>query len=199
MTRAGVGRVGIEGRAWWARGYGAAKGSGGAWGVWGGGGGGGGGGPLVGHVCLGVATIAAGHAESGSVSRRKFRAARNSVRWVRWSSQASHVLRRSGGWIFGLFQFNAHTAGLRQPLAEQIGMSAVTLKVSQTLVLSHQGQPEDGANRKERRRVGEVWCAGRPRGKPPGDEGNVNHEFSFMTRPTPVPVRPNRAIVGSLT
>ena len=58
---------------------------------------------------------------SGSTSRRKPRADRNVDRCSRCSSHASHVLRRDGSWIFGLFQRSAVVAGRPQPRAEHLG------------------------------------------------------------------------------
>ncbi|CAM5253359.1 Cation/acetate symporter ActP [Streptomyces fumanus] len=49
------------------------------------------------------------------------RTPRNCDRCSRCSSQASQVLRRSGVCSLGLFQASTHTAGVRQPLAEQMG------------------------------------------------------------------------------
>jgi hypothetical protein len=56
---------------------------------------------------------------NGSTSRRNDRRSRKSDKLSLCSSQASQVLRRSGVWIFGLFQRNAQVAGRPQPLAEQ--------------------------------------------------------------------------------
>jgi hypothetical protein len=60
------------------------------------------------------------HGVNGSTSRRNDRRSRKSDKLSLCSSQASQVLRRSGVWIFGLFQRNAQVARLLQPLAEQV-------------------------------------------------------------------------------
>ncbi len=65
----------------------------------------------------------ASHSSKRTTSFRKPRTPRNCARCSRCSSQASHVLRRSGVWIFGLFQASTHSAGARQPFAEQMGVS----------------------------------------------------------------------------
>jgi hypothetical protein len=57
--------------------------------------------------------------QRGSISRRKPRADRNWLRVSRCSAQASQCLRRSGGWILGLFQPRSYVAGCWQPRAEQ--------------------------------------------------------------------------------
>lgn len=60
------------------------------------------------------------HRVNGSTSRRNDRRSRKSDKLSLCSAHASQVLRRSGVWIFGLFQRNAQVAGLPQPLAEQV-------------------------------------------------------------------------------
>src|SRR5690625_2951797 len=57
---------------------------------------------------------------TGMVSFRKSRAPRKSPKYSRWSSHASHTLRRSGVCSFGLFQRRAQTASERQPRAEHL-------------------------------------------------------------------------------
>src|SRR5947208_15191223 len=63
------------------------------------------------------------HALNGSTSRRNDLRSRKSDKLALCSSQASQVLRRSGVWIFGLFQRTAQVAGLPHPLAEQVAGS----------------------------------------------------------------------------
>ena len=57
--------------------------------------------------------------ERPSTSRRNPRADRKALSESRCSAQASQCLRRSGGWILGLFHPRSYVAGRRQPLAEQ--------------------------------------------------------------------------------
>ncbi len=61
------------------------------------------------------------HSASVCVSRRKPRASRNSLSGPLCSSQAVHVLRRSGVCSLGLFHASTQTASARQPFAEHTG------------------------------------------------------------------------------
>ena len=67
------------------------------------------------------------HEAFGSTSRKNDRRSRKSDKLALCSSQASQVLRRSGVWIFGLFQRNAQVAALPHPLAEQVVGASGTL------------------------------------------------------------------------
>ena len=92
---------------------------------------------------------------AGTTSLRKPRTPRNCDRCSRCSSQASQVLRRSGVCSFGLFQASTHTAAVRQPLAEQIGVVVV------------HGAPSNTRSPPTARPRGH-GDAGQPRGEPPG-------------------------------